>query len=421
MMSRHDLLLAGRRVLVTGGARGLGYAFAQAIGQAGARVVIADVLHERVQQAAGELRALGLDVQAVTVDLAQPASIQACIDATISLLGGLDGLVNNASITNSGGKGCEALSIDTWDQVMQVNVRGTWLMTTACLPALRASGQGAIVNLASDTPLWGAPNLLAYVASKGAIIAMTRSLARELGSDNITVNAIAPGLVLVEATAYVPEARHRLYNDQRALQRPQLPEDVSGAVLFALSCLDLETVMTDLSAQNDTPKSWDRPAGASLESWMSTRIARYETRKYDWDALKFQADYDPKFRRAQMRYIGTGGTGISTDMNTIPSEHFTFSTMVIPAGHEGPPHLHIDVEEVFFVLRGKLKVVLEKDGERFETILTDRDVISVPPGVYREEINIGDEDALMCVMLGAKKPITPTYPPEHPLASIKRG
>ncbi|PXY03304.1 SDR family NAD(P)-dependent oxidoreductase, partial [Corynebacterium striatum] len=113
----------------------------------------ADVLHERVQQAACELRALGLDVQAVTVDLAQPASIQACVDATISLLGGLDGLVNNASITNSGGKGCEALSIDTWDQVMQVNVRGTWLMTTACLPALRASGQGAIVNLASDTPL----------------------------------------------------------------------------------------------------------------------------------------------------------------------------------------------------------------------------------------------------------------------------
>lgn len=237
MMSRHDCLLAGRRVLVTGGARGLGYAFAQAIAGAGARVVIADVLHERVQQAACELQALGLDVQAVTVDLAQPASIQACIDATISLLGGLDGLVNNASITNSGGKGTEALSIDTWDQVMQVNVRGTWLMTNACLPALRASGQGAIVNLASDTPLWGAPNLLAYVASKGAIIAMTRSLARELGNDNITVNAIAPGLVLVEATAYVPEARHRLYNDQRALQRPQLPEDVSGAVLFALSDL----------------------------------------------------------------------------------------------------------------------------------------------------------------------------------------
>ncbi|CAI8701178.1 SDR family oxidoreductase [Pseudomonas sp. ODNR1LW] len=237
MMTTFNRLLEGRRVLVTGGARGLGYAFAQAIGRAGAQVVIADILAERVQQSAAELVAEGLSVHGVTVDLAQPDSIDACIAETTRLLGGLDGLVNNASITNSGGKTCEELTLDTWDQVMQVNVRGTWLMTKACLPALRASGQGAIVNLASDTPLWGAPNLLAYVASKGAIIAMTRSLARELGTDNITVNAIAPGLVLVEATAYVPEARHRLYNDQRAIQRPQLPEDVSGAVLFALSDL----------------------------------------------------------------------------------------------------------------------------------------------------------------------------------------
>jgi len=182
--------------------------------------------------------------------------------------------------------------------------------------------------------------------------------------------------------------------------------------------------MSDLSEQksidNEQP-SWARPEGASFEEWMTTRVARFSTRKYDWDALKFQADLDPKFRRAQMRYIGTGGTGVSSDMNTIPAENFTFSTMVIPAGHEGPPHLHVDVEEVFFVMRGKLKVVLTTpEGERYETILTDRDVVSVPPGVYREEINVGDEDALMCVMLGAKKPITPTYPADHPLAKIKR-
>ncbi|MDB6049650.1 MAG: fabG 2 [Pseudomonas sp.] len=236
-MNHSNQLLQGRRVLITGGARGLGYAFAQAIAEAGGRVVIADILAERVQQAAADLRALGLDVSGLSVDLADPLSIQSCAAQASERLGGLDGLVNNASVTNSGGKSCEALSIDTWDQVMQVNVRGTWLMTIACLPALRQSGQGAIVNLASDTPLWGAPNLMAYVASKGAIIAMTRSLARELGVDNITVNAIAPGLVLVEATAYVPEARHRQYTEQRAIQRAQLPEDVSGAVVFALSNL----------------------------------------------------------------------------------------------------------------------------------------------------------------------------------------
>ena len=184
--------------------------------------------------------------------------------------------------------------------------------------------------------------------------------------------------------------------------------------------------MSDLSEQKkfDDSKVGEtlrRPEGASLESWMNSRIARYSTRKYDWDALKFQADFDPKFRRAQMRYVGTGGTGVASDVNTIPAENFTFSTMVIPAGHEGPPHLHTDVEEVFFLLRGKLKVVLTTaEGERYETVLTDRDLISVPPGVYREEINIGDEDALMCVMLGSKKPVTPTYPADHPLAKIKR-
>jgi len=160
--------------------------------------------------------------------------------------------------------------------------------------------------------------------------------------------------------------------------------------------------------------------GQSMAAWMESRVARFSTRKYDWDALKFQADYDPSYRRAQMRYVGTGGTGVATDMNTVPSAHFTFSTMVIPAGNVGPSHIHYDVEEVFFVMRGKMKIVCEKDGERWEAVLHERDLISVPPGVYREETNIGDEDALMCVMLGTPKPITPTYPPDSPLAKIKR-
>ncbi|MCG2594284.1 SDR family oxidoreductase [Ramlibacter sp. XY19] len=230
-------LLAGRRILVTGAARGLGLSFAQALCAQGARVVLADLRAEQLKASVAGLVAQGFDAHGVVVDVADAASITGCVKQAVEHLGGLDGLVNNAAITDSGGRTADELEIETWDRVMDVNVRGTWLVTRACRPALRESGRGAIVNLASDTALWGAPRLLAYVASKGAVIAMTRSLARELGADNITVNAIAPGLVDVEATQYVPEARHRQYVEQRALSRNQLPDDVTGAVLFALSDL----------------------------------------------------------------------------------------------------------------------------------------------------------------------------------------
>ena len=162
------------------------------------------------------------------------------------------------------------------------------------------------------------------------------------------------------------------------------------------------------------------PAIESLEDRLTPRIARYETRTYDWDALKFQADYDPKYRRAQMRYMGTGATGVASDSNSVPSEHFTFSTMVLPPGCEGPLHVHDDVEEVFFMLRGKVRLFFEDNGETWETVVSERDLISVPAGVYRGLVNDWDEEALMCVMLGTPTPQIPTYPPDHPLASVKR-
>lgn len=227
-----EIHLHGRRVLVTGAARGLGEAFARALVQAGAQVVLSDVLHERGQVLAD---ALGPKARYVPMDLSDRASIAAGVQAAAAALGGLDGLLNNAAITNSGGKTMDQLDADTWDRVMAVNVRGTWQVSVAAQPHLAASGSGRIVNIASDTALWGAPRLMAYVASKGAVIAMTHAMARELGPQGITVNAIAPGLTLVEATEYVPAERHAYYQQGRAIPRAQVPDDITAAALFLLS------------------------------------------------------------------------------------------------------------------------------------------------------------------------------------------
>ena len=209
-------LLAGRTVVVTGAARGVGRVIAEACAAAGARLVLADLLIEAGMATTAALTARGHAARFVAVDLADPASIEAFAADIAATEGAVHGLVNNAAVATAiGGPAFDAIELETWDLVMRANVRGTWLVTRAPAPLLRVGGSGpADVNLASDTALWGAPRLLAYVASKGAILAMTRSLARELGPEGIGVTAIAPGILRNEETEDLstgtPSPRRRL-------------------------------------------------------------------------------------------------------------------------------------------------------------------------------------------------------------------
>ncbi len=235
MTTRPVIDLTGKKLLITGAARGLGAAFAAHAVAAGASVCIADILEDKGQELAAELGANGT-TEFVPLDLGDPDSVQACADRAASALGGIDGLINNGAIaTGIGGKTLEEIDVETWDRVNKINVRGTWLMTRAALPHLKQSRAAKILNIASDTALWGAPVLMHYVASKGAILAMTRSMARELGPHNIAVNALAPGLTIGESTEYVPPERHQFYADGRAFSRPQAADDVAGPALFFMS------------------------------------------------------------------------------------------------------------------------------------------------------------------------------------------
>jgi NAD(P)-dependent dehydrogenase (short-subunit alcohol dehydrogenase family) len=228
-------MLAGRTIVVTGAARGVGRAIARACAAAGARLILADILEEGGRDVAQELGKT-CDVRFVPIDLADLDSVATFARDVSAREGEIHGLVNNAAIaTNVGGKAFDEIELDLWDRVMRVNVRGTWLVTRALAPLFKPGGHGRIVNVASDTALWGAPRLLAYVASKGAVIAMTRSLARELGPRGIGVTVVAPGIMRCEATEYVPAERHQLYENGRAVPGAQHPEDIVDTVVFLLT------------------------------------------------------------------------------------------------------------------------------------------------------------------------------------------
>ena len=150
-------------------------------------------------------------------------------------------------------------------------------------------------------------------------------------------------------------------------------------------------------------------------------VARLKDRQMDWGVLDFQAKVDPKYARAQMRYVGGGGTGAHDDPNIIKAWHFTLSTMVLPAGHEGPLHLHTDVEELFFVLEGQLTCIWgDGKGQQIERTLGPRDLVWIPAGIWRGVRNDGDKDTMFLTMLGAQRPELPSYPEGSPLSEARK-
>ena len=229
--------LKGKVAIVTGAGSGIGKALARRLAADGASVVIADVA--RFSESAAEIaKATGSRSLGLQVNVSSENDVERMAAEAVRAFGRIDILVNNAAVFSSLKlKPFEEIGVDEWRKVMDVNIMGVALCCRACVPHMRKAGGGRIINLASGAPIKGVPLFLHYISSKGAVIAMTRGLARELGKDGITVNSLAPGFTLSENVVKDPAhvqagERTRL---TRAIQRDETPEDLVGAVSFLAS------------------------------------------------------------------------------------------------------------------------------------------------------------------------------------------
>jgi NAD(P)-dependent dehydrogenase (short-subunit alcohol dehydrogenase family) len=227
--------LNGRVVIVTGGAKGIGRAYCLGLASEGARVVVADVADSKPTVSAIEAR--GAQALGVECDVSREADTQRLATETLARFGRIDVLVNNAALYGTlKRRPFMEIPVEEWDRVMAVNLRGLFFCARAVFPAMKAQGKGKIVNIASSTFFKGVPDYIHYTTSKGGVVGFTRSLARELGSFGIRVNAIAPGFTLSgENEKNISEERKQANIEARMLKRAQAPEDLVGTLIYLAS------------------------------------------------------------------------------------------------------------------------------------------------------------------------------------------
>jgi 3-oxoacyl-[acyl-carrier protein] reductase len=226
-----------RVVVITGAAQGLGRNYALRLGAMGYNIVAIDIRSEALESVATEVRSSGAECFPLVVDIGDEASVAATAAAIDSRFGRADVLINNAAIFSTlAMRPFEQIPLDEWSRVLHVNVTGTMLMVRALVPLMRRHGWGRIVNVSSAAVLMGRPHYLHYTTSKAAVIGMTRSMARELGVDGITVNVLLPGATDTEiARATVTPEQKRAQIAMRSIPREENMEDVTGVVLFLVS------------------------------------------------------------------------------------------------------------------------------------------------------------------------------------------
>jgi NAD(P)-dependent dehydrogenase (short-subunit alcohol dehydrogenase family) len=231
--------LAGKTAIVTGGAKGIGRHYSLALAAEGARVMIADIADgSSVAQEIVSRHGADAAVSA-TFDVSDEAAVKNLVAQTIARFGQIDVLVNNAALyATLTPRNYDEWDMETWDRVMAINVRGPWLMVRHVAPEMKKRGSGKIINIASGAAYKGIPRMLPYVTSKGAMLAFTRSLSRELGPYGIAVNSLSPGYILSDTglanTTHVEEERVAVRNS-RAFKRDGYPEDLTGALVFLAS------------------------------------------------------------------------------------------------------------------------------------------------------------------------------------------